>query len=182
MDNTLKRRVVSFGLLLLWGVLLGIVIRDHYQLIAARFSSLSEKPATALQFDIKFLHVPPGPQRGSFYFDTGRGFNSGEVVVFPYTQPADGKFKHYSVILPPREKIRRLRFDPFDGPGKLIVKDMTVHCYKDKRVMFSQEGANSRKNNSIGSITVQGTAMTITAIAGDPYFILVNDFSAYQKK
>lgn len=182
MGNTLKGRVVVLGLLLLWAVLLGIVIRDHYKLIAARFFSLSEKPATVLQFDIKLLHVPPGPQRGSFYFDTGRGFNSGEVVVFPYTQATGGNFKHYSVMLPTRKKIRRLRFDPFDGPGKLVVKDMTVRCYKDKTVMFSQEGVNSRKNNSIGSITVQGTTMTITAIAGDPHFILVHDFSPYEKK
>ncbi len=182
MNNTLKKRFFLCGLLLLWGILLGIVIRDHYQLLAGRFLSLADKPATVLQFDAALVNVPFGQQRGSFYFDTGRGFNPGEVVVFPYTQIADGKFKHYCIMLPTKKEIKRLRFDPFDGKGTLIVKNMKVQCYTEKKIALSQVGLNRRKNKSIRSITVHGSVVTISAIAGDPYFILVNDFTPYQKK
>ena len=183
MNNTvIKKGVFIVILLLLWGVLLSVVIRDHSQELLARFSSGSKIPATVLHFDIELLNAPPGLQRGSFYFDTGRGFNPSEVVVVPYTQIADKIAKHYSVMLPTRKKIRRLRFDPLDGKGELILKNMTVQCYKTKEVAFSQELLTSQKNKAIESITVQGKAVTISSIAGDPYFVLVNDFSPYQKK
>lgn len=183
MNNTVIKKGAFFViLLLLWAVLLSVVIRDHSQVFLARFSSVTKLPATVLHFDIELLDAPPGLQRGTFYFDTGRGFNPGEVVVVPYTQIADKIAKHYSVVLPTRKKIRRLRFDPLDGKGKLILKNMTVQCYKTKEVTFSQDLLNSQKNKAVASITVQGKAVTISSRAGDPYFVLVNDFSPYQKK
>ncbi len=175
-----KYRVIIGSTFVLWAILLGIVVHDNKELFLERYRALNRVPVVILDFDIVLHEVPAGTQRGSFYFDTGRGFNPAEVVVFSYSQPAGETAKHYSISLPTKRKIFRLRFDPLDGPGKISIANFQVRKKTTKKISFVQKELEATKNHSISTIKVNGSTLTITSVGGDPHFVLLNDFLSYQ--
>jgi len=184
MSKTMKRVtswVATCAILMMWVGILGVVVLDNKVQLKARYQKLTAEPPTIVSFDVVLNSIPEGTQRGSLYFDTGRGFNPAEVVVFTYPLIV-GKPKHYQIKMPSVRPIRRLRFDPLDGKGEVSIKNMTVKKYREKNVLFVENDLNGAKNDSISKIVVQGSTLTITSIGGDPYFVLINDFSPYQQK
>jgi hypothetical protein len=184
MDYTTKNSkqwLVTFLLFCVWGGLLAIVARDNKSQLVEKYQALVKAPPTSISFDILLHDAPAGIQRGSMYFDTGRGFNPNEVVVFTYSQRSE-EAKHFVIKIPTDKRVLRLRFDPLDGVGKLSIKDVSITKYNEKKVSFVQEELNAVKNKSISKVEVDGSTVTITCTGGDPFLVLVNDISPYLQK
>ena len=66
----------------------------------------------------------------TIFYDTGRGFNPIELFEMPYSKNiAPHEFQHHVVTLPTVNTIKRLRFDPLQGPGVVSLKNLKVHRY-----------------------------------------------------
>ncbi len=174
--DLLNNKIYKSIIIVLWLLLFGNVLSVYKDL------KILEIPATRLDFDIALLEVGSEKERGVFYYDTGKGFNKYEVKVFPYSQPLGENYKHYSVLLTTNKKIKRLRFDPLDKAGKIIIKNLEVRKYSTQKVSFSKIAIDSHGKNAIGTMEVKSDSITINAIGNDPHFVLVDNFSSYQKK
>ncbi|MBF0219329.1 MAG: sulfatase-like hydrolase/transferase [Gammaproteobacteria bacterium] len=60
---------------------------------------------------------------GSFYFDSGSGFNEGEKVDFSYATGHD--LQRLVIPFSLRGVIKQLRFDPLPGKGEVVVERLT---------------------------------------------------------
>ena len=151
--ETLKRWIAIFALFLIWAGLLTIVIHDNKPQLLAKYKSLTSEPPMIISFDILLHNVPAGIQRGNFYYDTGRGFNPGEVVSFTYDQKINVS-KHYVIKIPTAQRILRLRFDPLDGSGKISIRDLSITKYKEQNVQLDAKELDLAKNSSISEVSV----------------------------
>lgn len=171
----LHSKLYKIFVCILWLILFGNVFAQYKNIKAL------DIPVTVLNFDIALRDVSPVQERGSFYYDTGKGFNKEEVAVFPYVQQSGEEFTHYSVKLFTKKKIKKLRFDPLDNEGTVTIKNLVVQKYSDTKVTFSQEEIEDLEKHAIGQLSVTADSVTVTAVDKDPHFVLVDNFSSYQQ-
>jgi hypothetical protein len=138
-------------------------------------------PATVLEFDITLNSVSGESERGVFYYDTGKGFNKDEVKVFEYKQNI-GQVMHYRVPLATNKDILKLRFDPLDHKGSVTIQDLKVQRYIQNDVPFVKAEIEANPQNSIGKVAVTPRSVLVEATGEDSHFILVDNFSKFQKQ
>jgi len=166
----------------LYKIFIGILWLLLFGNVFAAYKDIKELdiPVTTLNFDIALIDVKSDQERGSFYYDTGKGFNKDEVAVFPYLQTQGSEFKNYSVKLFTKKKIKRLRFDPLDNEGTVTIKNLIVQQYTKNNVTFSLSEIEDPEKHGIGDLSDKGDSVTVTAIGKDPHFVLIEEFHSYQ--
>lgn len=171
----IKNKIYRSILILLWLLMFTNAFATYKNL------KTLDIPATILEFDITLKKVTMDGERGVFYYDTGKGINKEEVKVFEYSQ-APGETKHYRVPLATNKKITKLRFDPLEQEGEVIIKNLRVQRYKQVPVAFVKDEIEANPKNSIEEINVAPDTIHVKSTGKDPHFIIVDNFARFQVK
>lgn len=163
-------------IVILWGALFYNAFGEY------RIIKKKDIPLTTLEFEA-LLHDDAGDgEKGSFYFDTGRGFNQEQVASFSYTADMKNSFNKYSVQLLTRDKVKQIRFDPLENKGTIEIRNLVIKKYKEKKVDFQTLTVKKEEMHEIGNIDFSPNLITIEATGVDPYFVIIGDFTLYEKK
>lgn len=133
---------------------------------------------TRIDFDIA-LHQVRGEARGEFFFDTGKGFSEFESVKFRYYQAVDNRFKHYSLYLPTRKIIQKIRFDPLPKQGGVTIKNIVVQKRNNPVLSYSPLQNPPVSENGIHSLDASGNSLTIIMDREDPHLVLFDNLASY---
>ena len=132
-----------------------------------------------VQFDISLIDAPlkSSDQKGSFYYDVGHGFNESDSVHFKYNKNTAQEFQHYQIVIPTRQTIKTLRYDPLGSTGTIKLKNIKIK--KFRTLSFKFDPGQIIPLHSIAKISVD-QGLTIVAQGEDPYLILSPNLAKYQ--
>ena len=91
-----------------------------------------------VQFDISLIDAPlkSSDQKGSFYYDVGHGFNESDSVHFKYNKNTAQEFQHYQIVIPTRQTIKTLRYDPLGSTGTIKLKNIKIKKFRTLSFKF----------------------------------------------
>ncbi|MCL2763706.1 MAG: glycosyltransferase family 2 protein [Treponema sp.] len=94
---------------------------------------------------IKILEMKMGPSKlyGTFYFDTGKGFNEDEKINFKHF--IETKYLYNTVKLP--QNTKSIRFDPVEGVGCYI---QNLNILSDENIPVNYQILNGCKTDNKG--------------------------------
>ncbi len=133
---------------------------------------------TRIDFDLA-LHQTQETAKGEFFFDTGDGFREKETIKFYYHQDANNQYKHHSIYLPTRKKIKRLRFDPLQERGVVTIKNIVVQKLDNPLLHFSPIKSVPVAGKGIRTINTFVNGLSIYMDKDDPHLILLNNLESY---
>lgn len=79
--------------------------------------------ATSLSLQVTMRISAESEQIAQIFFDTGQGYSENESVAIGLT--SDGAFHDYRFLLP-RKTISHIRFDPLNGAGTVMIRDLKI--------------------------------------------------------
>ncbi len=111
-----------------------------------------------------------------FYYDTGNGFNETEMVKLIYPFNYKGKRKRYCVRIPTDKHIKKLRFDPLPGEGKITIENVLINRYTTRNIEYnSTQKSTFIPLNAIKQINALSKGVEIITNGDDPYLVLAKD-------
>jgi glucan phosphoethanolaminetransferase (alkaline phosphatase superfamily) len=140
---------------------------------------LWQRTPTTISFEIAVREANP---KGSgflpcFYYDTGSGFSDRQKSCFSYNRQPLNQFHTYQIVLPARQTIRQLRFDPLAEPGVVALRDLVIGRYRFSRVDIGRELGHSLFALRQSQLSLEGDTLVARLATDDPQLILSNNIA-----
>ena len=180
MNNISKPLVV-----LLWFFVIGTLLCYYrHQIFRPVYEMMqihNSVKATQLEFDLSLnSKTRTEKEAWTLFYDTGKGFNNVELYKVRYPEKIrPGKFQHYVVRLPTTKTIDRLRFDPLEGSGVVLLKNLKAHRFHTETIPLASMGDEIIAVNAIEKIVPIENGIRITANNWDPQVIISVNFDKY---
>jgi hypothetical protein len=133
-------------------------------ILSAMYGKILYRDACSYFLQISMTSSVDGTAK--LYLDTGRGLSEQEVVL--NLVESGNQFRMYDFSLP-HERIRYLRFDPFDGSGAIAIKSIAViNGFGNSLLPIDLHSL--RPANQIRVISIKGDVLSIVVeeLADDP--------------
>jgi glucan phosphoethanolaminetransferase (alkaline phosphatase superfamily) len=131
----------------------------------------------AVEFDAA-VESFDGDAVGQVFVDTGAGLSEEASVRFAYERPFDGRFHHYRLVLPVRQAIDSIRFDPWDrGTGSLTLRRFRVNRHTASPIEMSDRARVWQPRNTIEVVAFDAGTETvrITTTGEDPQLVVADN-------
>lgn len=173
---------------LLWFLAIGTLLFYYrYQIFRPVYEMVqihNSGKAIQLEFDLSIVNKTRTERENwTIFYDTGRGFNNVEFYKMRYPEKVrPDKFQHYVVILPTTKTVKRLRFDPLEGPGVVLFKNLKVDRFHTETIPLESMGDEIIAINAIEEIVPIENGIRITANDWDSQVVISVNFDKYLTK